>query len=88
MPVRAPTTRLQYLLQTRGVQQYIIAAQAGFSPARLSEYCNGKKIPPRHLAMLAGVLRVSPEEIIGPRADPPPDPKKYTELPNEEDDES
>lgn len=58
-------TRLRVLLMGIGKPQYVIAAELGFSPTRLSEYAHGAKIPPHHLILICQYFRKNPEDIIG-----------------------
>lgn len=59
-------TKLRLLLLSYPEHQYVIAAKARISPARLSEYANGKRrIPPNNLARLCFVLGVEPEDVTG-----------------------
>lgn len=45
---------------------YMVAARAGFSPSRLSEYMLGRRdIPTHHVIALCEVLNCLPDEIIG-----------------------
>lgn len=59
-------TRLRLALLAYGDHQYIVGAKARVSPARLSEYANGKrKIPAKTLAKLAIVLECEPQDLVG-----------------------
>lgn len=49
-----------------GEPQYMIAARAGMSPTRLSEYCLMQRdIPAKHLVSLCEVLECEPELLLG-----------------------
>lgn len=53
------------LLNARG-PQYMIAARAGITPSRLSEYALGhRSIPAHHLISLAEVLKTNPANLVG-----------------------
>lgn|SRR5215471_223236 len=59
-------TKLRLALMHSGLPQYMVAAQSGMPPSRVSEYALGKKsIPAHHLMALASVLRVNPVDLIG-----------------------
>jgi transcriptional regulator with XRE-family HTH domain len=49
-----------------GRPQYIIAAEAGVAPSRISEYALGKRqIPPRLIYNLCRVLRCNVDDLLG-----------------------
>jgi DNA-binding Xre family transcriptional regulator len=49
-----------------GRPQYIIAAEIGVSPARVSEYALGRRaIPTNHIYSLVHVLQCNVEDILG-----------------------
>lgn len=59
-------TKLELRIIQSDTPAYLLAAKAGFAPARLSEYRNGKKsIPPNHLIALAHVFKCNPDDLIG-----------------------
>lgn len=59
-------TKLRLRILETGGPAYIVAARAGFSPSRMSEYILGHKaIPVRHLVPLCEVLRCDPDDVIG-----------------------
>lgn len=59
-------TKLRLALLDHGEVQYVVAAKARVSPARLSEYANGKRRIPAHtLAKLAFVLKRDPDDLQG-----------------------
>lgn len=59
-------SRLKLLCMGHGGPQYMIAALAGMSPSRLSEYCLMQKdIPVHHMVGLCRVFRCEPEDILG-----------------------
>lgn len=59
-------TKLRLALLNTDAPQYMIAALAGMSPSRVSEYALGKKpIPTHHLLALARVLKKNPSDLVG-----------------------
>lgn len=59
-------SKLRMKILDEGGPQYMIAARAGISPSRLSEYVlMQRRIPPHHLVALCRVLKCNPEDIIG-----------------------
>lgn len=62
----APITKLRLRILETGGPAYMVAARAGFSASRMSEYVLGHKpIPPKHLVALCQVLRCDPDDIVG-----------------------
>lgn len=62
-------SRLRQRILEVGEPQYMVAARAGMSPSRLSEYCLMQRdIPTKHLVALCEVLECEPESLVG-RAD-------------------
>ena len=59
-------SKLKLKCMEQGGPQYMIAALAGLSPSRLSEYVLlQKEIPGHHLVALCRVLGCEPEDIMG-----------------------
>lgn len=59
-------TKLRLRILETGGPAYMVAARAGFSASRMSEYVLGRKqIPPKHVVPLCEVLRCDPEDIVG-----------------------
>lgn len=55
------------LLEPQNRPNYMVAALAGMSPSRLSEYALGRRaIPPHHLIRLCEVLECQPDDILEP----------------------
>lgn len=49
-----------------GRPQYIIAAQVGVSPARVSQYALGRRpIPTRHIYSFCEVLKCDVDQLLG-----------------------
>lgn len=64
--VIAPVTKLRMRVLETGGPAYMIAARAGFSASRMSEYVLGHKdIPVKHLVKLCEVLRCDPDDVVG-----------------------
>lgn len=62
----APVTKLRLRILETGGPAYMVAARAGFSPSRMSEYILGRrKIPFKHLVPLCEVLQCDPDDIVG-----------------------
>lgn len=59
-------SKLRLKCMEMGGPQYMIAALAGMSPSRLSEYILGHRdIPQHHLVGLCRVFQCEPDDIIG-----------------------
>lgn len=59
-------TKMRLRLLEDGRPQYIIAAEVGVAPARISEYCMGKRaIPTEHIYSLVKVLGCNVQDILG-----------------------
>lgn len=59
-------TKIRLRMLEDGRPQYIIAAEVGVSPARISEYAMGKRaIPTRHIYSLVRVLHCDVEDLLG-----------------------
>lgn len=62
-----PKTRLQEILNERGIRGYRFAAAANIEPQKMYRYLKGADpISERHLYRICQVLRLQPEEIIAP----------------------
>lgn len=63
---RPQVTKLRLRVLETGGPAYIVAARAGFSPSRMSEYVLGRReIPAKHLVPLCEVLQCDPEDVVG-----------------------
>jgi DNA-binding Xre family transcriptional regulator len=59
-------TKIRLRLLEDGRPQYVIAAEVGVSPARISEYCLGKRaIPTQHIYSLVKVLGCNVQDLLG-----------------------
>lgn len=59
-------TKIRIRLLEDGRPQYVIAAEVGVSPARISEYCLGKRaIPTEHIYNLVRVLGCNVQDLLG-----------------------
>lgn len=59
-------TKIRLRLLEDGRPQYIIAAEVGVSPARISEYALGKRaIPTHHIYTLVRVLGCNVDDLLG-----------------------
>lgn len=59
-------TKIRLRLLEDGRPQYVIAAEVGVSPARISEYCLGKRsIPTNHIYSLVRVLNCNVQDLLG-----------------------
>jgi DNA-binding Xre family transcriptional regulator len=59
-------TKMRLRLLDDGRPQYMIAAEVGVSPARISEYAMGKRqIPTRHIYRLCEVLHCNVDDLLG-----------------------
>jgi plasmid maintenance system antidote protein VapI len=59
-------TKIRLRLLEDGRPQYVIAAEVGVSPARISEYCLGKRaIPTNHIYSLVKVLGCNVDDLLG-----------------------
>jgi DNA-binding Xre family transcriptional regulator len=59
-------TKIRMRLLEDGRPQYVIAAMVGVSPARISEYCLGKRsIPTQHIYSLVQVLGCNVQDLLG-----------------------
>lgn len=59
-------SKLRMRILEEGGPAYIIAARAGISPSRVSEYTLGRRrIPPHHVVALCRVLKCNPDELLG-----------------------
>lgn len=65
IPAITGTPMLRYLLESRGVPQARVAAEAGIAESTLSEILAGKrKLGIKHVRALAGYFRVDPGLLI------------------------
>lgn len=63
-------TKMRLRVLEDGRPQFQIAADVGCSPARLSEYCLGKRAIPTHLIYeFVRVFRCSPPDFLGMEED-------------------
>ena len=59
-------TKLQQLLREDQRPQYVIAAELGVSPGRLSQYANGmRSIPLNRVYSICEYFNVDPQELLG-----------------------
>lgn len=60
------TTKLRMRLLEDGRPQYIIAAEVGVSPARVSQYALGRRpIPTRHIYSFCRVFGCNVSDVLG-----------------------
>ena len=65
IPAVSGLPMLRYLIESRGVPQARVAAEAGIAESTLSEILAGKrKLGIKHVALLAGYFRVDPGLFI------------------------
>lgn len=65
-PLDERVTKIALRVLEDGRPQYVIAAEAGIPPPRLSEYCTGRRvIPVKHLYRFCSIFRCDPNDIIG-----------------------
>lgn len=59
-------SKLQELLRGDQRPQYVIAAELGVSPGRLSQYANGQRpIPMNRVYSICEFFGVDPQELLG-----------------------
>lgn len=59
-------TKIRIRMLEDGRPQYVIAADLGVSPARLSEYALGRRpIPPQRIFELMRLWNCNPDDILG-----------------------